>query len=64
LEPPIAEGPADPWFRPVWEDGDDDDPLPCPAVGRRLPARLRREAFHTRHALRGKKGVFCSLKAQ
>jgi hypothetical protein len=24
LEPLPADGPADPWFRPVWEDGDDD----------------------------------------
>jgi hypothetical protein len=23
-----ADGPADPWFRPVWEDGDDDPPSP------------------------------------
>jgi hypothetical protein len=28
LEPLPADGLADPWFRPVWEDADDDDPLP------------------------------------
>ena len=35
MQPLPADGPADPWFQPVWEDGDDDPP-PLP---RRLPAR-------------------------
>jgi hypothetical protein len=35
LAPLPADGPADPWFRPVWEDGDDDPP-PLP---RRPPVR-------------------------
>jgi hypothetical protein len=35
LKPLPADGPADPWFRPVWEDGDDDSP-PLP---RRPPVR-------------------------
>jgi hypothetical protein len=33
LAPPPADGPADPWFRPVSEDGD-DDPLPSPPPAR------------------------------
>jgi hypothetical protein len=40
--PQPADGPADPWFRPVWEDGD-DDPLPsptgCPHARLRRPSR-------------------------
>jgi hypothetical protein len=40
LEPLPADGPADPWFRPVWEDGDDDPP-PLP---RRPPVRPATQA--------------------
>jgi hypothetical protein len=40
LEPLPAQGHADPWFRPVWEDGDDDPP-PLP---RRPPPRPVPEA--------------------
>ncbi|MBV8670439.1 MAG: hypothetical protein JO098_01645, partial [Candidatus Eremiobacteraeota bacterium] len=35
MEPLPAGGPADPWFRPVWEDGDDDPP----PLRRRPPVR-------------------------
>jgi HTH DNA binding domain len=35
LAPLPADDPADPWFRPVWEDGDDDPP----PLSRRPPVR-------------------------
>jgi HTH DNA binding domain len=37
LEPQPAQGHADPWFRPVWEDGDDDPP-PLPRRPSARPA--------------------------
>jgi hypothetical protein len=49
LEPLAAQGPADPWFRPMWEHGD-DNPLPSstssPASTNEAPPGPTRTARH------------------